>query len=175
MSGVKKLTKKDTTSEPKQNSGDELTPGQESGHMLKDVPESEGVDTETYKAQFPSAEGEPEVEIAKRSADVHTLKSDMYRKDYVVQGRSFSDTEEFHSKQYNAMRTEAINNGLRLEGDVRFVEAVPHEDGVSMHLWYEVPATPAAIAEGLVAHSPADQERAHQLEEKSKTTEDTDN
>jgi len=171
---VKKL-KKNTDSEPKHEDGTEQTPGQESGHMLTDTPESEGVETADYKAQFPSTAGEPEVEIAKRSADVHTLKSDVYLKDYVVQGRSFSDTEEFHSKQYNAMRQEAINNGLRLQGDVRFVEAVPHEDGVSMHLWYEVPATPAAIAEGLVAHSPADQERAHQLEEKSKTTEDTDN
>lgn len=110
--------------------------------------------------EFPSLDGNPDVEVAKRSADVHKKSSHQHVKIYVLGPGTFEEAANFdHSANITATRQAMIAQGLRPEGDVTFVGAKTAKDGVSIELSYTVGATPAAIATDFsVAHAEATQD-----------------
>lgn len=129
-----------------------------------DYTELSDKDQKTYQSQFPSLDGEPELEIAKRGADIDAIRSNVYVKKFVARFHGPVELDQdFHDRQIVAMRREAIGHGLRLTGDGYFVGAEPHADRKSTILTYEVPCTPAKIADAVAAHEPPDEEYAHQL------------
>lgn len=95
--------------------------------------------------QFPSAVGENELEVSKRSADNTDEESEVHTKVFVVNADA-EQTEEFHQRNIWAMRQAMIHQGLRPEEDGEFVGSEDHADGVSVRLTYQVKAIPAHVA-----------------------------
>lgn len=110
--------------------------------------------------EFPSLADEPDVEVAKRSADVHEAASNQHVKIYVLGPGTFEDAANFdHSGNIIATRQAMIAQGMRPAGDVVFVGANVAKDGVSIELAYVVDAVPAAVAtDPDVAHAKATQD-----------------
>ncbi len=104
--------------------------------------------TQPEQMQKPSLVGESEVEIAKRSQDVHEAKSSEHRKVYVVQknGAGPDYDDDMHVRNIDAMRQEMIKQGLRPTEDGHFVGAEDHPDGQSVCLTYACACVPAAVA-----------------------------
>lgn len=104
--------------------------------------------------QFPSLSGEPEVEIAERSADVERPASAEHVKVYVVQrnvdGADFD--EAMHQRNIDAMRQSLILQGMRPTGDGQFVGQEDGTDAESVRLTYSIPVVPAAIDEQNAPH-----------------------
>ncbi len=100
------------------------------------------------QAQFPSALGAPEVEIAKRSQDVDEAEASEHRKVFVVprnpQGDDYDD--DMHRRNIDAMRQAMLLQGLRPTEDGHFVGAEDHPDGQSVCLTYACSCVPAAVA-----------------------------
>lgn len=103
---------------------------------------------EPSEQQFPSLSGAKKTEIAERAADVVKKKSPTFdlklrilKRDWKVQDRP----EEIHERNYNHVRQQAINQGLRPTGDAVFTG---EEDvrGDSLLLCYSLPVEPAATA-----------------------------
>lgn len=98
--------------------------------------------------QHPSAVGEPEIEIAKRSQDVDEYRSGEHRKVFVVQKNPLGDDydDAMHAANIDAMRQAMISQGLRPVEDGHFVGAEEHPDGQSVCLTYACACIPAAVA-----------------------------
>lgn len=98
--------------------------------------------------QFPSLRGEPEVEVAERSAD-NDKPSMRFVKQFVI--KVVGDTEawlaeeETHVGHKLRVLEEAIQRGLHAKGDVKFEGAEDHWDKVSKVLTYSVKTVPAAV------------------------------
>lgn len=99
--------------------------------------------------QHPAKAGEPEVEVAKRTAD----GSDGMRfvKEFVVLASQWTDEGYAHEANKAGTVNEAIQRGLHPRGDVAFDGAEPHPDGASTVLTYSVETVPASVD-----HNPAD-------------------
>lgn len=96
--------------------------------------------------QFPSLAGQPNVEVAERSADVSKASTKLHRKVFrVFVGRGGTIDESFdHQPNFTATRQYMIDHGLRPLGDVSFVGQEPYDDR-NIDLTYQVEAIPAAI------------------------------
>lgn len=95
--------------------------------------------------QFPAKAGEPEAEVAERSAD----GSDGARhvKEFVVMTGDWPADGEHSAHDANkaAVANEVIQRGLHARGDVSFDGATDHADGVSTVLTYSVETVPASV------------------------------
>lgn len=103
--------------------------------------------------QFPALSGAEQVEIAKRSQDVHVEATDTHRKGFVVTKQSWTENSDEgnavrHERNITATRQYLMQQGLRPVEDGRFVEAEDHQDGLSVILWYEVKVRAAVVADG---------------------------
>lgn len=107
--------------------------------------DAQDVERDTMQDQFPSEHGDDELEIARRSADVHEERSGVHRKVFTVPPGTFVD-DDVHERNVWAMRQYLIHQGLRPEEDGHFVGEEKHEDGVSINLVYEVSVQPAHVA-----------------------------
>jgi hypothetical protein len=113
----------------------------------------------------------PEVEVAERSQDVEAPTAKVHRKDFVVLKSAWEgdlaavDVEQKHRDNVEATRQYLIHQGLRPTGDGKFAGKEDHPDGVSLILHYDVPVTPAVIAEGdavVHAHVTLDDQHEHE-------------
>lgn len=131
--------------EPKATTGSVPTQGfstQETGTSTLDKANRE----EAGQMQFPSLAGQPNVEVAERSADVSRGSSKVHRKVFRVftAGLEFDAASFDHQPNFTATRQYMIDHGLRPLGDVSFVGAEAY-DGKNTDLTYQVEAVPAAI------------------------------
>ncbi len=125
--------------------------------------------------QFPSDAGQPEVEIAERSADVDDREASEHRKVFVIPRNDLVTQDyddeihaELHRANIDAMRQAMVLQGLRPTEDGRFVRAQNHSDGQSVCLTYACACVPAHVAtpeQNVVAITVDDQ---HALEEKTR-------
>jgi hypothetical protein len=99
--------------------------------------------------QHPAKAGEPEVEVAERSAD----GSDGMRfvKEFVVQAARWNGEDYQHEANRAGTVGDAIQRGLHPRGDVSFDGQEQHPDGLSLVLTYSVDTVPASVD-----HSPED-------------------
>jgi hypothetical protein len=100
---------------------------------------------EARLAQFPSLAGQPDVEVAERSADVHKASSSRHIKVFVAPPGFVVEGYD-HTANFTATRQYMMGLGLRPDGDVEFDGASENVDGVSVDLTYSVAAIPAVIA-----------------------------
>lgn len=124
--------------------------------------------------QFPSAAGEPGVEVSERQADsdetakfVRTLVVGVTASEF----ETLQNDEEFHDRQHNAVRQEAINQGLRPTGDVSY-EGSETVNAKNVKMTYSVPVEPARTAVLPVSTAPADEShpQAREIAKESKST-----
>lgn len=118
---------------------------------LTDKPNATAVDL-----QFPSDMGKPNVEVAKRSADVDKASSSVHEKVFVLLRREWEkvDQDAIHEANKTAVRQYMASNGLRTDAKVTFVgeESVdepslplnPYDESVGLR--YRVAAVPARVA-----------------------------
>lgn len=125
-------------------------------------------------SQFPALRGNPELEVEKRqqpdnaSGTHYTKVMRVGLTDAEVEN-AVAD-EEWLESQHNAVRAEALDAGLRATGDVEYVGV--EKVGKNTHdVTFQVPVVPAVTAEGAVAMSPADEERAHEVMKDAEGTE----
>jgi hypothetical protein len=93
--------------------------------------------------QFPAKAGEPEVEVAKRSAG--DADGTRYVRDFVVLAARWTGEDYQHEANRSALVGEAIQRGLHPRGDVAFDGQEGHPDGVSLVLTYSVDTVPASV------------------------------
>jgi hypothetical protein len=99
---------------------------------------------------------EPEVEVAKRSAD--GSDGDKHVKEFVVLGDTLTEDGPGHDPNRAAVLQEAIQRGLHPRGDVTFDGTEILDDGVSRVLRYSVTVVPASVdAEPEKTTTPRDQ------------------
>lgn len=116
-----------------------------------DHPQVDGIEqlnrAEANLNQFPSLNGQTNVEIAGRSTDVDQRTSSKHRKVFrVFHGKDVFDRDLFdHAPNFNATRQFMLDNGLRPVGDVTLA-SVEDFDAMNVDLTYEVEAIPAVIA-----------------------------
>lgn len=101
--------------------------------------------TAARQRQFPAKAGQPDVEVAERSAD--GSQGARHVKEFVVPAATWPATheEQAHTANAVAVVSEAIQRGLHPRGDVSFDGASDHPDGVSLTLTYSVETVPASI------------------------------
>lgn len=111
--------------------------------------------SEVKDEQFPSEFGAEEVEIAKRSQDVHVEATDTHLKVFVLLKRQYSNDADVHEANILATRQYLINQGLRPVEHGSFVGAEDNEDGESVNLTYAVKVEAAHVAtDPEVKHAP---------------------
>lgn len=101
---------------------------------------------ETVDMQFPSLEGDKATEVSKRNVD--GTSGTKYTKKYVVllAAEAKGNVQDYqHDANIKETREFILHAGLRSTGDVVFVGAEDHPDGVSTVLTYEGPVTPAVV------------------------------
>lgn len=99
--------------------------------------------------QFPAKVGEPEVEVAERSAD--GSEGTRHVKEFVVLARDYYDVPSVHAANSTVVANEAIQRGLHPRGDVSFDGAEDHPDRHSVVLTYSVDTVPSSVD-----HTPGD-------------------
>lgn len=114
---------------------------------LPTVPEADTLTQRDARAvQFPSTVGQPEVEVAERTADTTKASTPTHRKTFVLLQEQYDSRRFNHQPNINATRQFMLDYGLRPVGDVKFVGSEKHRDGVSVKLHYEGQAIPAVVA-----------------------------
>ena len=123
-------------------------------------PDVEDTDAEVNAPDGDPSEGEVQDEIAARTADEEDDQADVFTKQFLVAVPYRDDMElsdQDHEDHAAVVASEAINNGLRVIGDIRFVSAEPSGqlghamklDGTpaeySTLLTYEADAVPAHL------------------------------
>lgn len=99
--------------------------------------------------QHPAKVGEPEVEVAERSAD--GSEGTRFVKEFVVQAARWNGEDYQHEANRAGVVGDAIQRGLHPRGDVSFDGQEEHPDGLSLVLTYSVETVPASVD-----HNPAD-------------------
>lgn len=124
-------------------------------------------------AQFPSDLDAPEIEIAERSQDVTAPSSSEHIKVFVVQrdqakglNPDFAADEDMHHRNIDAMRQALINQGMRPEGDGKFVSAEDGTDDESVRLTYSIDVIPARVADPSVTYYVTEEDQ-HAVDEAS--------
>jgi hypothetical protein len=105
--------------------------------------------------QHPSLGGDPDAEIAQRTADGTASTPGRYRKTFVLDV-ALAEPAVLAESHTSAMKQEAAQRGLRATGDPVLVDTqvTEHRRGTTTALTYEMPVTPAAVP----PPSPADDE-----------------
>lgn len=107
----------------------------------------------SHRAQFPALYGDPEAEVASRSADGH--EGTVFRKTFLVSGQ-VGEEHPMHEHNKRAALEEAIQRGLHPRGEPRLVE-VEHvctderRGTVSTASTYAVETVPSSVD-----HDPVD-------------------
>jgi hypothetical protein len=99
--------------------------------------------------QHPAKAGEPETEVAERTAD--GSDGTRFVKEFVVLAARWNDEDYQHEANRAGVVNEAIQRGLHPRGDVSFDGGEQHPDGLSLVLTYSVETIPASVD-----HNPAD-------------------
>jgi hypothetical protein len=105
--------------------------------------------TSARARQHPAKAGEPETEVAERSAD--GSDGTRFVKEFVVLAARWNDEDYQHEANRAGVVNEAIQRGLHPRGDVSFDGGEQHLDGLSLVLTYSVETVPASVD-----HNPAD-------------------
>lgn len=126
-----------------------VAPAADEAPKQRREPTSRRVETTPAQRQFPSLDGEPEVEVAERSPDVEEPTASEHVKVFVVQANPAGEDfdEAMHGRNITAMRQQAILLGLRPTGDGRFVGSESIDAGQSVRLTYSLPVVPAVVDE----------------------------
>jgi hypothetical protein len=93
--------------------------------------------------QFPAKAGEPEAEVAERSAD--GSDGTRFVKQFVVLAARWTDEDYQHEANRAGVVNEAIQHGLHPRGAVSFDGGETHPDGLSLVLTYSVETVPASV------------------------------
>lgn len=103
-------------------------------------------DVDPKAAQFPSLAGDPNAEIAQRTADGPAVPG-KFVKTFVLD-REYDNPEILADGHALAMRQEAAQRGLRPSGDPELVDTTVTRlpRSVTTELTYAMPVTPAATA-----------------------------
>ncbi len=98
------------------------------------------VETPVAEREFPSLEGEEEIEITKRSPDPTGLVDTFWRKTFVVfPAEDYENNKEYvDAKNKNAVLNEAIANGVHPKAEPTFEGTELEPDGVSLRVNYKV-------------------------------------
>jgi hypothetical protein len=99
--------------------------------------------TSARAKQHPAKAGEPEAEVAERTAD--GAQGMRFVKQFVVLAARWNDEDYQHEANRAGVVNEAIQRGLHPRGTVAFDGAEPHADGLSLTLTYSVETVPASV------------------------------